>query len=263
MIFKSFDILDLSIKDLIFSVLPITFKSYWFMTVFVVLYCLIPFINKLLNSLNREDYKKVLLVGLLLFSILPTFTTKDFYGNELIQLMLFYSIGAYFGKYNDTFFSKKKNCILVLFSMIVIILGSIVCIDLLSLKFSVLVKHSTYLLNRNSIFSILLCIALFNLFVNKKPFSNNIINGISKNVLAVYLISDNYLIRKILWTDILKVSLHVDKWYLFGHMILSVLIVFIVCIIIEWIRSHTIEKLFSKIYDGIYNKISYKSKKVM
>jgi hypothetical protein len=203
-----------------------------------------------------------MLLGIILFFVLSTLTRNDFYGNQLILFMTIYIIGSYFGKYKDTFFNEKRNCILVMLSMIILTICSIISIDLLGIKFSVLSSYSTYFLKINSILVLLLSISIFNLFANKKENNNNIINTISKCVLGVYLISDNYFIRSILWTDILKVSTFVDKWYLFGYMILSVLIVFIVCIIIEWIRSHTIEKLFSKIYDSIYNKISNKSKEV-
>lgn len=43
-------ITDISFKEVIKNILPITFNCYWFITAYIVLYLLEPFINRLLTN---------------------------------------------------------------------------------------------------------------------------------------------------------------------------------------------------------------------
>ncbi len=256
-IYTIFILLDhkyFSIKLLIKSLFPITFKEYWFMTTYIVLYIFTPYLNKLINSMTKKENTIFLNVGILLFSIINTLSTQNFYGNELIQFILFYSLGAYLNKYKDNFFSKKKNSLITMIISIIILISSVIIMDLLGTKYSIFGSHSTYLFRRTSIICILLGTSIFSLF-NLKETHNKFINILSSSVLGIYLISDNNYIRKVLWTDILKVYSYIDKPSLIIHMIISVLGICIICLLIDLIRKHTIEKLISKLYDYIESKI--------
>ena len=132
---------------------------------------------------------------------------------------------------------------------------SVILLDLIGTKYSIFGVHSTYLMNRTSLLSIVFSIAFFNLFNNRNQYSNNYINTISSCVLGVYLISDNPLIRKILWTNIFKVYKYINSNFLLLHMIGCVIITFLICIIIEFIRKNTIGKLLDFIYDKVENRI--------
>ena len=242
-IFVLFGLVPFSIKGLIQNSFPITFKSYWFMTAFIVLYIFTPFINALLNKITEKEHKKLCIIGTILFILLSTLTTKDFYGNELIQFILFYNIGAYFGKYKD----KIPNSIILLLSSILIIISSIIIMDLIGIKYQKIGMHSTFFLNRNSIIALLLSLSLFFIFIKMEPAKNIFINHISKYVLGIYLISDNPLIRNIIWKDIFKNQLYVNSNWLPLHMLLTILIIFLVCIMIDFLRTISIEKIYIKI----------------
>lgn len=255
LIFCIFGIEDFSIGNFMKNMLPITFKQYWFVTAFAALYILAPYINALLYNIDRKQHLQLIIIALTLFSIIPTFTTQTFYGNELVQFVMLYSIGAYLGKYKDSFFSKRKNAWLVLIGCGAMILLSIVAFDLLSTHWPIFSKYSKHLLNRNSIASILFSVSVFSLFIKKKPFTNNLINVIASCAFGVYLISDNNYIRGVLWTNILNVSSFASSPILFLHIIGSVIAVYLVCTIIELIRLNTLERLFSLIYDRTKKRV--------
>lgn len=244
-----------SAVEFIRNLFPITFKQYWFVTVFVVLYIMAPYINILLNNLSRKRHLQLLAISLVLFSVFPTLTAQSFYGNELIQFILFYSVGAYLRKYKDNFFYNRKNAWFMLIGCSLIIVASIIVFDLLGTHWAIFGKYSKYLLNRNSIVSIMLSISLFSLFIKKKPFTNNIINKVAGCAFGVYIISDNCYVRNVLWTSILSVPNFANSPILILHLIGSVLIVYLVCSVIEFIRLNTLERLFSSVYDSIEQKI--------
>ena len=255
LLFCVFGLEQFSIVELVKNLFPITSRQYWFVTAFVVLYVLAPYINVLLNNLNRERHLQFLIISLVLFSIVPTFTTQAFYGNEIVQFVMFYSIGAYLGKYKDNFFSNKRNAWLTLVGCGVIIIVSIIAFDLLSTHWSLFSKYSKHLLNRNSIASILFSVSVFSLFIKRKPFTNNLINTIASCAFGVYLISDNSYVRSVLWTDILNVPGFANSPILILHLIESVIAVYLVCTAIECVRLNTLERIFSSVYDKIEKRV--------
>ena len=87
---------------------------------------------------------------------------------------------------------------------------------------------------------------MFYYFTRKQEKSNKIINTIASNVFAVYLISDNNYIRSIIWNKLFNVSSYINSYYLILNLIISVLFIFIICIIIEVLRKMTIEKIVDK-----------------
>ena len=242
-----------SIKLLIKSILPITFNGYWFISVYVIIYIFSPFINKFINSLNKKEHLNFIIISLFIFSILNMLTNQKYYCNELIQFIIFYSIGAYIKKYNQKYISKYNKYIFICTSIILVL--SAVIFDVIGTKIEIFSTHSTYFFSRTSIMSIIFAVTLFNMFIHRKSFSSKFLNIFSSLVLGVYLISDNEYVRKILWTDILKVSNYVNSHALILHMIGSLIFVFIVCIIIEFIRKNTIERITEKITSSVENKI--------
>lgn len=258
-----FNLETFSIKNLIKAIFPITFKEYWFASVYILLYIFHPFINKFLNALNKKEFFKFLLTSIFIFSILSTITifstitVANYYANELIQFILFYSMGAYIGKYNKNVFNNKKLNKIILLISVLILCFSVVFFDLISPKISFFMI-STYFFNRTSIVSITLAFSLFNFFINKKEKNNVFINSISALVFGVYLISDNNYIRNILWSNIFHNANYVNSNLLIPHMIISVSITFIICIIIEYIRKCTIEKFYIKYVSNYIDKLQVK-----
>lgn len=239
---------DFSIKSLIKCLLPIAFDQYWFATVYVILYIFHPFLNRLIENLNRKEHLLLIVIGISIFSILHTVTTGDFYGNELIQFFLFYCIGAYFGKYNNSIFKSNRLNFILIFLCSLIMLFSVFAFDIIGIKIAVFSNHNTFLLNRTSPFVILFSICLFNVFINKKEFNNSLINIVASGVFGIYLISDNRYMRSLLWNDIFLNSNYVSSNFLILHTIFSVCSTFIVCCLIDLIRIYTIDKIYKKYF---------------
>ncbi len=246
---------NFSIKGSLHNLLPISHNAYWFMTVYFIIYIFSFYINKFINSLNRKQHYYFILMCLIIF-ILGTITNTLYYFNELVQLIVFYSIGAYFKKYPDNKLNNKNLNIRLLILSVIFLILSTIGIYLLASKYDVYKEYSLHFYNRTSILSIIVAIAMFNIFILKKKKSNKYINFISKYVLGVYLISDNNYVRKIIWTELLNVPKYVFSHYLIIHMFFSIIIVFIVCITFDFIRKNTIERLYMPIIKKIDRKFS-------
>ena len=123
--------------DTIKTFFPFAYNQYWFMTAYLYLMVLTPFINKLLNVLKQQDYKKMIVVLTIFLVIIPTiFYTSGMIGSTLtpIGVILFvylYIIGGYIKLYGLKFFENKKAK-----NMFLIVLGYVIitCLVLIGKK---------------------------------------------------------------------------------------------------------------------------------
>lgn len=249
------------IKDFILNLFPITFKRYWFATVYFIIYLFHPFINKFLNSLSRKEYINYLTISIFIFFVLSTITTMDYYGNEIIRFIILYSIGAYMSKYSDNYFYQKKNSIknFILSSFLIMI--SIILFDYIGVKVHFFSSHSTYFLNIYSFLALLLSVSLFGCFSQMKPNSNKFINYISSLVFGIYLISDNKYLREIIWCNLLNNKNYFLSNYLIIHIIASILVISFICLFIEGVRKKIFEKTIFSWLDNITEKVQLKLEK--
>ena len=120
------------------------------------------------------------------------------------------------------------------------------------------------LLKYNCVFVMGGSIALFILFKSIDLGVNKKINYISSLTFGVYLIHDNRYIRGILYDNILNTQRWFNSNYLIIDFIISVVAIFIVCCLIEYIRSIIfkilkLDTILIKIVDRINNKLEEKT----
>lgn len=240
-----------SIKDFIMSFFPINSNLYWFMTSFIIIYIISPFISKFLGSLKEKEFKYFLVIYFFLF-ISHDFILKYIFSftpsNDIIELLFYYSIGAYINKYESSF-NKKIRIRYIFYSYFIIVL-SIVIMN--NFHFN----NSTILLARSSIFVIYIGISLF-ILLKKINIKGNSILFFSNNCLAVYLVHDNKYFRLILWSKIIK-YMPSNIFLNIIYIIIILLLIYIICILIDKLREKIENILFRKLkfIDDIDDKIS-------
>ena len=94
-----------SLKSWVEVFVPILSNQYWYFTQYFVLFLLMPFLNKLMASLNEREFKKLVCVIILVFSFIPTIRQYDIFytanGYSALWLMAMYLVGGYFAYYKD------------------------------------------------------------------------------------------------------------------------------------------------------------------
>ena len=206
------------------------YNKYWFMTNYLILYAISPFLNKIICSSNKNTLKLLIICAILL--------QTQILGVDLGNLIWFctlYIISGYIRIYPNQFTNKFYLAFTTaILSFIVIILfyalGQICLWDL------------------KNIVCLLLSISLFCTFKNIKIRNNKIINFISSTTLGIYLIHDNRLLRPMLWGNWLNVNTHAlySNFWIFA--ISAVLLVFVVCSLIEMIRRLIEKKVLKLIF---------------
>ena len=98
----------LSAVKLLRALLPLTSNGYWFASAYFLMYLSVPVLNAVVQSLDRRQYKTLLLVALLLQSVWGTLfywatdVTLVNNGYSFIWFYILYFMAAYFRKYRVT-----------------------------------------------------------------------------------------------------------------------------------------------------------------
>lgn len=251
-----------SIIELFKACFPIMTQMYWFITPYIILSLMSPFLNILIKNMGQKRHLACTLVLFLLSVALPNISL-DRLPIPFTYLGLFiaiYLLVAYIKIYPIKILESLKASIIIFVGLSIIITCWTVGWLCLAKKINIFHKgiaYSTYLTRINNIVAILFSLVLFNIFRFVKIKSNVIINTIASGTFGVYIIHCNPYVSDIIWYKILKIQnyLFANPLSLIGNFVYSVLVVFFVCVVIDLARKYLLEIPFFKIIDKPYNKI--------
>lgn len=240
----------ITLKIILETIFPTVFSAYWFFTAYFVLLLFMPYINIVLDKLTRKQMIIFIVIMMLLWSVIPTFTNQKMCGENLCLFVMLYSIGAYFRKYpdNNILTKKKYRYLLTILCFALMFLSSVV----LRIVFN---HHTTYFYSRSSILTVGSAIGLFSFAVYGRKFYSKWINNIAACTFGVYLFHDNPLMRELIWTEWLPKSKFLNSYLLIAVIFLSVIIVMTVSTAVEWLRRITVKKPFEHLMNNIITKI--------
>lgn len=235
---------DFGLKSLIKSFLPITFSQWWFASTYFVLYLLSPYINRFLCSLDKNTYRRFLLLLFFMWCLVPTFLSESWQGNPLLWFAFLYSCSGYVRLHLNVSTYKKSFAWAGMITLLTYL--SVVVFDVLGTKIPLFASHATYFYDMERLPAFLISILVFVGFLNLKIGCIPMVNMISSATFGVYLIHDNPYIRDFLWVRLFKNQNYANSKLLAPYTVLQVIIVFAVCILIELFRMHVIEKRYGK-----------------
>ena len=232
-------------KIFVRNFLPTLTNRYWFVSCYVIMYALSPFINKALNACKMSEHAILIAILLFIHCILTYF--KYSYLSNANWFIALYIVAAFVKRYKNKLLDNRFLNLAVFVVSYALIAVHVIVYDY---------RRAYYL---TSLLCFIASLSLFNVFrLIKKPFSSKLINCISASTLGVYLIHDNNYIRGFLWRELLNCpqAIKHDWFPLFA--VIAVLAVFIVCTLIDILRRYLIEKpvffLCKKGYLSIKNK---------
>ena len=234
---------------------PLDLDSYWFIRIYILLYIFSPFLNIVINSISKRNYRLLLIVMFFLFSFLSTVTNQDAFtastvnnGFSIISFIFLYFTGAYFRIYpiDNTYlgrkYSKKLFQLGFIFLFFLLAFFNFTLYETFN-QLSGFGKLTEYF-SRIFTFSfdkydnplvVLGSICYFRIFYFMH-FKNKIINRISSTSFGIYLIHENIYVRKYIY-KIFRFPKIVLSNKIFIHIFAVALIIFIICFIIDLVRQ--------------------------
>ena len=243
-----------SLKGFVDCLMP----ANYFVILYSVVYVVSPYINVMLDKLNREDFKRLLLTLGFIFSIWTiivdfmenmsgiTFaglSTVGMYGSQygysIVNFILVYIIGAYIRR-NDVKITISKSLCGIVVTMAIMFVSSIV-----EHKIGVSMICTW---NYNNPFVILLAVFIFLLFLNIQ-FNNKVINELAKGAFTCFLFHGLFM-RYLHIEDIVNENIFLLIIHQVGMAIILYLISYIVYKV-YYLCSHWFIKLLNPLCDKI------------
>ncbi len=270
------NLIDFNIKDMIVSFMPIITKQYWFITVYILLYILSPFLNVMINNLSKKQFRSLIFILLFVFCICttlldPKYVLDSTTGYGIIWFICLYFIGAYIRLHHNK--EEKKNIynLLIYFGITVMVILSRLIIKYILGKYNVNIIDELRFYQYNSISIFISSLFLFIYFKNLN-ITNNIFKEfvlkIAPLTLGVYLIHDHVQMRVVMYNNILHTTNYLSDNKFLVVAICSVIFIFSACIIIEYLRHkfavyisktklyNLIEKSVISKYENILNRLN-------
>ena len=217
--------------------------TYWFLKVYLILMLMSPILNKILDEISKDNYKKVIVGIVLLFSIYSFYFDNSILingGYSLIWGVMLYILGAMIQKFEI----KNKNGII----------GYFVFALINAIIISILYKTNNYISawNRfkyNELLVLLESLSLivwFNSFSKNKD-SNKAIQLFATSTLVVYLLHSSC------WLTTMR-SYPIHRIIEFGYFRIGIILlplyalfIYALCTLIAYLYNLTIQKLIDRI----------------
>lgn len=254
-----FKVIPISTKNLRIILFPFSTEQYWFINSYVFLYLFSPFLNIIIAKINKQQFKCLLIILLIINSffgmINPNSVSGIMSGMSLNWFICLYFTSAYIRKYSEE--KKKLSLVLIYLSNSIILSASTMIIG----KFTAIIfgesKYQFFLYDYNSPLVYIMSICFFLIFIkNKREYSKKIekiILFFSSSTLAVYILHENYFIRELLW-NFFDPTKFITSKFLLLYIIFSTLIIFLTGVLID--------KIFQFLIDNLYKKGLFSLKKI-
>ncbi len=240
--------------EIFHELMPIDMRDYWFINCYLALYIISPYLNILISKMTQTQYRKLIIIGFFLFSIIPLITNHKTIANDgytIINFCYLYLIGGYLKRYPITEnihfknYSKNKRQCLFLFLTILLCVFNFICYqfskNLITMENSLIQKIGNDFIKNYRSFSnpfIILQTICYFLYFQTLTIKSKKINAIAKHTLDVYLIHENYyVIMRLYWY--LKTGL----WHQWSGYIVILLVIFVpiiifgICILISMLKT--------------------------
>lgn len=256
-------------KDLVQAVLPISSRTYWFASVYAGMTILMPFAGMLSARLTKRQYRYLLAVLAVFFSLNHMIFRVNTYGTyEGRELGWFLFLGLLAGYMK---LHTKEDRRYFRYGLAGYVLGSLAVLASVYLSVETRQENIGYFLNYNSPLALFATASLF-LCVKNLPWKESRldrwIGRIAGAAFGVYLIHDNYLLRYHVW-DLFRASKVALTHAAVPYAALAAAVVYVVCTCLELLRQklfalagpvyertglYGIEQRICRAWDGIFRK---------
>jgi hypothetical protein len=247
---------DMSINSIIKSLMPVSSVADGFGSAYLVFYLFIPFLNILINAMNKRQHILLVCLCIGVYMVLSSLGIKVVF-NYVTWFSVIYILGAYIRMYPEKWFNSIRLWGTAAAASVLISWLSVMFIALVTLKF---MGHITgvyfFVADSNKVLAVITAVCAFMFFKNLNIGYSRFINTVAASAYGVLLIHANSdAMRQWLWKD----TLNVMGWYKTALMpiyaICAVIGIYAVCTVIDMLRIKFIEIPFFGMLDKkIFNK---------
>lgn len=244
---------------------PIKSLTKNFLDCFLVFYLFIPFLNKFLSILDKRNHTLLCILLITFYTILPSNPYFSFSFNYVEWFIALYIFAAYLRNYSYEWKISHRH-----WGYITILMFVAGCMSILVFYYAY--THSYYsgfqpyffISDSNKILALGIAVSSFMWFKDLKFRHLTIVNKIGATTFGVLLIHANSdAMRQWLWRETIDCKGHFEALsptFTLAYAIVSVVTIFSVCALIDWLRGEYLEPLYLSKLESLLTK--RKSKKI-
>jgi len=221
------------LKSLVKIFLPNIFGQWWFATTFLVLTLLTPFINTAIHAFTQIQLKNLVLLLIVIWCIIPTFSSAEFGFSRLAWFVSLYIIGAYFSLYPPKI--KVGNHIALCVFWSIVLFSSIIILEYLGKYHPIFSSLSKFFCAFNKLPVFMFSLELLLIFTNMKPRHSKLVNTVAASTFGIYLIHESTLLRPYIWKTLFNNTEYFGTFLFYVRYVYVVIIVFVTCGLIDFI----------------------------
>lgn len=208
-----------------------------------------------MDHLDKKKHGLLLVLSLTTYTLLPFIPKFHVTFNYVTWFCILYFISSYIRLYGLC--QKFRSIYWGIITLVLMLLSvaSVLFMIFAHIRWGVKLLPYYFVADSNMLFAVLVSISSFMYFKDLHIKQSKIINTISASTFGVLCIHANSdTMRSWLWKDTLD---NVGQYYdvnIVSISILSVLAVFFICIMIDYIRIHSIERLAFRVVDKLLFK---------
>lgn len=253
--YESYDVISIFKNIFIFYDI-----RYGFSSAFLIFYLFVPFLNILINHIDKKKHLVLIILLVLVFSLLPSIPKLNVTIGYVGWFMVLYIIVSFIRMYPNKIYDSNKITGFFCLSMLIISVLSIVACYAVRCYSTIDLTPYFFVSDCNKIIGLMTAIAIF-LFVKNIHISYNLaVNTIAKTTFGVLLIHANSsAMRQWLWRDFLNNVGFFKSNDFYWHCITCVISIYVICVFIDLIRIYCIEtpliKFINKKKDNSNNHV--------
>lgn len=235
-------IVSFDIKSFLKACLPFTQERYWFVTTYLLMYTLIPFLNAAIRAMSQRQYAFFLAMFFTIYIVLQNlFFWKKFTSTSSYDPLFFafiYMIAAYFRLYP----AKRDRIWYILCYFFICLFSSSYKIGIawITNKMFGEVKGDNIFLSYSSVTMVIASACLFRFFEDLR-ITNKVVQKavplLSSLTFGVYLIHEQPEVRNFLWNKLLHPMNYAENPLLALYLLGIALLVFLSCALLEYLRQ--------------------------
>lgn len=233
-------------EQILSYVFPVIGRNSWYFTCYFALAFLSPFLNEFVERLSKENFRKLLIAMLIIFSGITTVCFFDITqdgGKGIVNMTLLYLIGRYIRLHED-----KRTCSRSKLVGAYLVI-SLACIALNGALYVVTGTVQNRFARDNTLFTIAASVCIFLLF-KEIHFSNKWVNAIAAHVPAVFTmewtlrgIITAYMFNYLAWNE--------SNWH--ELILLGICVLLIVMgTVADWLRLTVLGRIEEKLAEILY-----------
>ena len=245
-------------ETIVNSALIVTRSPYWFVTMYLALNAALPVLQPAVKKLSKHAHLGILIVSAVYLSVIPTITFQNpssQYFHQLTWFFFLYVLGAYFRKYPNRLFRCVPLQGALFLSMVALIawlcLWGSAHVDL----FQRVGSRQNFFADKNTVPQLLCSCGLFLFFAGIKVKSSRFLALLSGASFGVYLIHDHSLLRGMIWGQWFSVWRACQTPDFWKTALLTPLILYLACALIDILRKHLLEKPLDKLLSPAFEKV--------